>query len=184
MIRNKDRSGWIGASDTAMVMGNWATKTFARWWRVKLGIDRDHFSTVAMLAGTAYEHRILNYIGVDKMDRQIRKRRLRLRVNLDGEFCDTIKEVKTYGGECFKVSKGYWQQAQVEMYAAKKRLDIVAYHLVEEDYRNFFRPIDPERISVHHIEYDLAWIQKEYLPRLKYLARCMRKGVWPHEKPD
>lgn len=183
MIHNQDRSGWIGASDTATVMGNWGTKSFAQWWRVKLGISRDHFTTAAMQAGTYYEHRILRHIGVDRMDRQIRIRRLRLRVNLDGETRDTIKEVKTYGGEKFKVSKAYWQQAQVEMYAAQKRLDIVAYHLTEEDYRNYFNPIDPDRISVHPVEYDPAWIQEEYLPRLRYLARCLKKGGWPNGNP-
>lgn len=35
MISNHDRSGWIGASDTAMVMGNWDTETFRRWWATK-----------------------------------------------------------------------------------------------------------------------------------------------------
>ena len=184
MIHDQDRSGWIGASDTVMVMGNWNTKTFERWWRVKLGISRDHFTTTAMRAGTYYEHRILEHIGVDKMDRQIRIRRLRLRVNLDGETSDTVKEVKTYGGNEFKVSRPYWQQAQVEMFATGKKLDIVAYHLTEDDYRNFFNPIDPGRVSEHPVEYDPAWVQEKYLPRLKYLALCLRKGAWPDGYPS
>ena len=37
MIHNQDRSGWFGASDTARIMGNWNTQTFARWWGEKLG---------------------------------------------------------------------------------------------------------------------------------------------------
>lgn len=181
MIHNQDRSKWIGASDTAMVMGNWRTKTFARWWLVKLGINHDHFTTGAMLAGTAYEHRILEHIGVEKMDRQIRIRHLRLRVNLDGETRDTVKEIKTYGSEKFVVSKPYWQQAQVEMFVTGKKLDIVAYRLTEDDYRNFFNPIDPHRISEHPVEYDPEWVYEKYLPRLKYLAWCLRKRVWPND---
>lgn len=179
MIHDQDRSGWIGASDTAMVMGNWNTKSFARWWRIKLGISHDHFTTTAMQAGTYYEHKILQHIGVSKMDRQIRIRRLRLRVNLDGETQGTVKEVKTYGGK-FKVSKAYWQQAQTEMFAAQKKLDIVAYRLTEDDYLNFFNPIDPERVSVYPVEYDQLWVRDEYLPRLKYLAWCLKRGVWPN----
>ena len=33
MIADHDRSGWIGASDTAFVIGNWKTKTWENWWR-------------------------------------------------------------------------------------------------------------------------------------------------------
>lgn len=185
MIKNHDRSGWIGASDTAMVMGNWNSKTFQQWWKVKLGLTENHFTTRAMAAGTAFEHRILDAIGVSKRDRQIRIRRLRLRVNLDGETNRKIKEVKTHGSEQFKVTKAYWQQAQVEMYATgrklrrRKDLDIVAYHLTEEDYDNFFREIDLSRMSEHGIPYDKKWVKEEYLPRLKYLARCLKRKGWP-----
>lgn len=181
MIQNHDRSGWIGASDTSMVMGHWGTKSFAKWWMVKLGISRDDFTSFAMLAGTYYEHPILRHIGVDRMDRQIKIRRLRLRVNLDGETGERIKEVKTYSGEKFKLSKTYWRQAQVEMFAAKKALDIVSYRLTEDDYHNYFRAIDPSRISTYPVEYDSIWVQEKYLPRLKYLAWCIKKGVWPNE---
>lgn len=190
MIKSHDRSGWIGASDTAMVMGNWKTKTFEKWWRVKLGITQDGFSSRAMAAGTNYEHKILDAIGVKKRDRQIKVWRLRLRVNLDGEIPERIKEVKTHGFERFKVSKAYWQQAQVEMYATgrkmrrRKDLDIVAYRMEEDDYDNFFREIDPNRLSEHPIPYDKDWIEQEYLPRLRYLARCLRKKVWPCEIPN
>lgn len=179
MIHDQDRSGWIGASDSAVVMGNWCTKTFARWWMEKLGLRKNTFTTVAMQAGTAYEHRILDHLGVWQRDRQIRIRRLRLRVNLDGE-AERIKEIKTYGGE-FRVSKAYWQQAQVEMFAAKKPLDIVAYKLEPEDYANFFNPIDPGRLSIYPIDYDREWIEQEYLPRLRYLAWCLRRKRWPRE---
>lgn len=185
MIKNHDRSGWIGASDTAMVMGDWKTKTFEKWWRVKLGIAQGGFFNRAMAAGTNYEHRILDAIGVKKRDRQIRVRRLRLRVNLDGETTDRIKEVKTHGFEQFKVSKAYWQQAQVEMFSTglhfrrRKELDLVSYRLTEYDYENFFNEIDMTRLAENPVEYDAVWIKEQYLPRLKYLARCLRKKVWP-----
>ena len=90
MIHDHDRSGWFGASDTAAIMGKWDTKTFRSFWLQKLGVNRDHFSTLEMDTGSAYEHRILKHIGIRKMDRQIKIRRLRLRVNLDGEDAEEI----------------------------------------------------------------------------------------------
>lgn len=180
MIASKDRSGWIGASDTDKVMGNWTTPTWHKWWATKLGITQNNVTTTAMLAGTHYEHRILDALGVRKRDRQIKVRRLRLRVNLDGEDA-IIHEVKTHKSETFKLSKAYWQQAQVEMYAAKKPLVINAYRLTEAEYNNFFLPIDEERLTEHPIERDEEWLQKEYLPRLRILAACLKKGVFPLE---
>lgn len=180
MIRTQDRSGWIGASDTAMVMSNWKTKTWRHWWAVKLGITSDHITTAAMRVGTYYEHPILDALGIRRRDRQIKIRRLRLRVNLDGED-KLIHEVKTHTAEVFKVSKAYWQQAQVEMFAARKPLVINAYRVTEEEYRNYFLPIDPERLTEHPIAYDAAWVKEQYLPRLKILAQCLRKGVFPLE---
>lgn len=183
MIKSKDRSGWIGASDTAMVMGNWQTETFRRWWLVKLGVREDNYTTLAMMTGTHYEHRILEHIGVRRMDRQIKIRRLRLRVNLDGET-DIIHEVKTYGGPKFKVTKPYWMQAQVEMFAAQKPLEIVAYHLEPEDYRNWMRGVEDGRLSRHPVEYDQEWIKMQYLPRLRVLVKYLKRGAWPSENPN
>lgn len=180
MITSKDRSSWIGASDTAMVMANWKTPTWHKWWAVKLGVATNNITTAAMRVGTYYEHPILDALGIRRRDRQIKIRRLRLRVNLDGEDA-TIHEVKTHSSEIFKVSKSYWQQAQVEMFAARKPLVINAYRVTEEEYKNYFLPIDPERLSEHPIEYDRAWIKEQYLPRLKILARALRKGVYPVE---
>lgn len=180
MIKDKSRAGWFGASDTAIIMGNWNTATFYRWWLVKLRLAENNFGTRYMRAGTEYEHKILRKIGIEGMDRQIKIRRLRLRVNLDGEDA-IIHEVKTYSKPVFRVSKTYWMQAQVEMYAAKKQLRIVAYRMDAENYINFFLPIDMDRISYHPIAYDYDWVHIHYLPRLKYLARCMRKGVMPNE---
>jgi hypothetical protein len=161
-------------------MGNWNTKTFNTWWLEKLGLHQSTFKTKAMQTGTAYEHRILEFLGINKMDRQIKVRRLRLRVNLDGEN-EAIHEVKTYGGEAFKVTPAYWQQAQVEMFATRKPLVIDAYKLLPEDYENYFNPIDPERLSEHPIEFDPLWIQGEHLPRLRYLAKCLRRRAFPNE---
>lgn len=181
MIKSKDRSGWIGASDTAMVMANWNTPTWHKWWATKLGVATNTVTTTSMLAGTYYEHPVLDALGITKRDRQIKIRRLRLRVNLDGETRNVIHEVKTYGKDTFKVSRNYWMQAQVEMFASRKQLVINAYRLTEEEYRNFFLPIDKERLSEHPVEYDEAWIKEKYLPRLRILADCLRRGVFPLE---
>ena len=187
MIADQDRSGWFGASDTATIMGNWNTKTFAKWWAVKLGVDTNHFTNTAMLAGTYFEHAILDYIGAPRRDHQILLPELMLRVNLDGDGVKRIYEVKTHGADKeFKVSKAYWQQVQVQMYAkmqeeqALPRAEIVAYGLTDEDYRNFFNPIDPARLKKYPVGYDPEFIQ-QYLRRLKYLAECLRKGAWPDE---
>ena len=179
MIKSNSRKGWIGASDTAMVMGNWKTPTFRKWWLVKLGLATSDFTSRQMAAGTAYEHKILHAVGITKTDRQIRCRRLRLRVNLDGETREEISEVKTHGNTVFKITKAYWQQAQAEMFATRKKLRIVAYRMTEDEYENFFLPIDHDRISYHPITYEKAWIEDAYLPRLIYLAYCLRKGKMP-----
>lgn len=178
MIHNQDRSGWFGASDTSYVMGKLNTETFRKWWLQKLGVNKDHFSTIEMQTGTALEHRILEHIGISRMDRQIKKPRLRLRVNLDGEDRNTVYEVKT-SKHPFKLKKAYWMQAQAEMFATGKELVIVTYRLEREYYENWFRPIDDSRLTFIPIAYDSEWIQEEYLPRLKYLAGCLKKGVLP-----
>lgn len=178
MIRDDNRAGWFGASDTARIMGNWDTLTFRLWWLEKLGIRTNHIKTDAMQAGTAYEHKILSAIGVKKMDRQIKFRVLRLRVNLDGEDRETITEVKTHKGD-FKVSKAYWQQCQVEMFATRKQCRIVSYQLTDAEYENFFLPINKDRIAVWPIDRDNEFLRCEYLPRLAYLAGCLRRRETP-----
>jgi hypothetical protein len=183
MIADKSRAGWFGASDTATIMGNWETDTFARWWNVKLGITENNFSNQYTAAGTAYEHRILDFLGIKNRDRQIKMKKwnghsIRLRVNLDGED-DIIHEVKTHKSEKFTVTKAYWMQAQVEMFASGKRLVIGSYRLLDGDYDNFFNPIDPNRLGRHFVEYDPMWVQREYMPRLIYLTQCMKEGKFP-----
>ena len=86
MITNHDRSGYIGASDTDKVIGNWRSKTWEKWWMQKLGINRDHFENEYTKAGTNWEHRILDSLQLPNLekDKQIIIEDLRLRVNLDG----------------------------------------------------------------------------------------------------
>lgn len=184
MILSKDRSGYFGASDTSYIVGNWETKSFEKWWLEKLGYNRNHLNNEAINAGNNYEHKILKAINVPEleMDKQIIINRLR--VNLDGNTKDCIYEVKTYRADKkFKVSKQYWRQAQVEMYAFKTRnLYIVSYALKDKDYRNYFNEIDKDRLEFHKVEYDDCFINQEYLPKLKYLESCLENGKYPNAK--
>lgn len=181
MIADKDRAWWFGASDTAMIMGNWETVTFKKWWLEKLALRISTLSTKPMKVGNAFEHKILETIPGVTMDRQILIPELHLRVNYDGDDSKTIFEVKTHKSEIFRLTKGYRQQAQVEMFAYVKQLKILAYRLTEEDYVNYFRPIDPARLQKIPVEYDPEFIEA-YLPRLKYLGRCMEEGRMPDAK--
>jgi hypothetical protein len=58
---------------------------------------------------------------------------------------------------------------------------IWAYGLLPEDYKNFFNPIDRERLKPCLIQYDSAFILR-YIVRVKYLKDCLEKGVMPDEK--
>lgn len=183
MIASQDRSYYIGASDTSMVVGNWTTKTFEKWWLEKLGFYKNELKTEAMQTGTNYEHKILNALNIDglEMDKQIIIDRLR--VNLDGNTNTCIYEVKTHNEEKeFKVSKQYWRQAQVEMYASNiHELYIVAYGLNDNDYKNFFNEIDKDRIKLLKIDYAESFINNDYLPKLEILTNCLKKGIFPNE---
>ena len=182
MIASKDRSFYIGASDTGFVVGNWNTRTFEKWWLEKLGFYKNEVKTEAMQTGTNYEHKILEALKIDnlKMDKQIIIDRLR--VNLDGNTDTCIYEVKTHNEEKeFKISKQYWRQAQVEMYASNiHNLYIVAYSLKENDYKNYFNEVEKNRIKLLQVEYDENFIQEEYLPKLEILTNCLKKGVFPN----
>lgn len=181
MIADKDRSWWFGASDTAMIMGNWETATFKKWWLEKLALRTSTLSTKPMKVGSAFEHKILETVPGVTMDRQILIPELHLRVNYDGDDCRTIYEVKTHKSEKFRLSKAYRAQAQVEMFAYVKQLKILAYRLTDEDYANYFRPIDPARLQEIPVAYDEAFI-KQYLPRNEYLGWCMEEGRMPDAK--
>lgn len=181
MIQSQDRSGYIGASDTSMVVGNWKTKTFEKWWLEKLGLNKNNLSTESIKAGNNYEHKILDSLEIEGLEKDKQIIIDRLRVNLDGNTSTCIYEVKTHNANKeFKVSKQYWRQAQVEMYASEiYRLYIVAYGLVEKDYINYFNEINKERLQIIPIEHDKDFINNEYLPKLKILTKCLKEGVYP-----
>lgn len=182
MIESKDRSGYFGASDTDKIIGNWKTETFTKWWMQKIGINRDHFDNKYTSAGTHYEHKILESLGIPmEMDKQIILEDLRLRVNLDGNTEDCIYECKTYKHEKgFKMPRKYIQQVQVQMFASGlRKAQIIVYGLVEADYDNYFHDIDPERRDAVIITYDERWIYEVYLPKLRYLAECLKEGRFP-----
>lgn len=181
MIQSQDRSNYIGASDTSMVIGNWQTKSFEKWWLEKLGLHKNTFSSEATKAGNNYEHKILDSLNIEGLEKDKQIIIDRLRANLDGNTDTCIYEVKTHSiDKEFKVSKQYWRQAQVEMYASNiHKLYIVAYGLVENDYNNYFNEIDKERLELIPIEYDKEFIEKEYLPKLNILMKCLKEGVFP-----
>ena len=181
MITSKDRSYYIGASDTSYVVGNWETKSFAKWYGEKQDIYSNDFSNVYMQAGTFLEHRILDHLDINDLEKDKQIIKGRLRINLDGNTNDTIYEVKTHKADKpFKVSKRYREQVIVQMYGSGiKKAYIVSYGLENEDYNNFYRDIDADRLEVHEIDYDEKFINDIYLPRFNYLVECLDKGVFP-----
>jgi hypothetical protein len=182
MIASQDRSGYFGASDVSLIVGNWKTNTFEKLWMQKLGINRDHFENRYTSAGTHYEHRILESLGIPmELDKQIIIEDLKLRVNLDGNDTDTIYECKTYKFDNgFKMPKKYIEQVQVQMFASGlRKAKIIVYGLLEEDYDNYFNPIDSSRRREYVIEYDERWINEVFLPKLRYLAQCLIEGRFP-----
>ena len=183
MIQSQDRSYYIGASDTSMVVGNWKTKSFENWWLEKIGLRQNKLNNEAIKAGNNYEHKILETLEIEGLEKDKQIIIDRLRVNLDGNTSDCIYEVKTHNADKeFKVSKAYWRQAQVEMYASNiHKLYIVAYDLIEKDYKNYFNKIDKERLHFYEVEYDKNFIQNEYLPKLRILSNCLENGRFPKE---
>ena len=184
MISDHDRSGWFGASDTKTITGNWETKTFRKWWLVKLGIMDSHFQTKYTMAGTYYEHAVLEAVNPHMItDEQFIINSLRLRVKLDGRINITIYECKTFKKEKgFKVSRSYWEQVQVQMYATKiYSAYICAYGLTEREYKNYFIPIDESRIKLYPIYYDENFINTIYLPRIRVLSCCLEKEIMPRK---
>jgi hypothetical protein len=74
----------------------------------------------------------------------------------------------------------YINQVQVQMFATGiRQAEIVVYLMEESDYKNFFRPIDPARVLRIPVPYDEAWINTKYLPKLKTLVDCLKRGVRP-----
>lgn len=186
MITNKDRSGFWGASETSKIVGNWDTKTFMELYLVKLGVTENNFTNTYLMAGNAYERKIAQSLGLKmKFDRCIKIPKLRLRVNLDAETKDCIYEIKTHKQteKKWQPPTSYWQQCQVQMFATgKHKCKLVAYPMTDENYENFFLEVDNEKVEVFDIEYDEEWINNEYLPRLVYLAECLKKRKTPSMK--
>lgn len=181
MIKSKDRSGWFGASDTKFIVGNFGTETFKNWWAEKLGIIKNDFQNKYTLAGTHYEHKVLDAYQKCNKDKQVRIKALKLRVNLDGDTGNEILEVKTHKGR-FNLSKAYREQVIVQMFATGiKKAKIISYQMTDAEYDNYFLPIDVERIQEHPIQFDKHFITNVYLPRLLYLRECLRKGKMPSE---
>lgn len=146
-----------------------------------MGIPPKKFTSVAMLAGTHFEHRILDKIDIVSHDRQFINEPLKIRVNLDGDKDGCIYEVKTYKGDKpFKMPKKYIEQVQVQMFISEMRTaKIVVYKLLETDYKNFFAEIDSERVEIFDVLYDEDFINNKYLPKVKYFAECLERGTIP-----
>lgn len=183
MISSSYRADWFGASDVNYIIGNKETKSFEKWWLEKIGLNRNDFLNEAMAAGTHYEHRILDSLHIEEKDRQILIPDLRLRVNLDGNTEDTVYEVKTYKKEPFKLPIRYKRQVWVQMFASGlNKANIVCYRLTEDDYRNFFNEIDKNRLTIYPIEPNPQWIERTFLPELRYLIECYKEGRLPRNR--
>lgn len=123
MIHDYDRSHWFGASDSKYIMNTAQdSKSWNDWWKIKCGTKgNDFYGNIYTKAGNTFEHSILHtWNPCIKYDRQILVPSFRLRVNLDGNLADEIFEVKTYQiDKEFKVTDGYYYQAQIQMLAWK-----------------------------------------------------------------
>ena len=183
MISSKDRSQYFGASDTSFIVGNWNTKSFEKWWLVKLGFSTNELTNESIKAGNNYEHKILDSLNIKDLKRDNQIIIDRLRVNLDGNTDNCIYEIKTYNNEKeFKISKQYWRQVQVQMYVSNiRKAYIVAYGLNKKDYINYFNDIDKNRLKMLPVEYDENFITEEYLPKLNYLTECLKQGKYPKQ---
>lgn len=202
MIHSTDRSGYFGGSDTKDIMGTWNTNRWdENFWKVKTGENLPKFGgNIYTRMGNIHEHPILLSIDPDmKLDGQIIYDKYLLRVNYDGFKDGIIYECKTHYNNPrkefapYEVSTEHWMQSQVEMYVYRKmskkwflpdfkELYIVSYECFEDDKFIPFSDdvvIDESRRRLHKIKYDDHWIRGEYLPRLKILARSLKKGKYP-----
>lgn len=192
---NVNRIGSIGASDTRYVMMNWNTKTFGKWWNEKLGIfPREEFSNVYMDTGTMLEVPVIEKINeIDGLNIKLGEDPFvsleyeRLKVNLDGYTDDTIYEIKCVGYDKafawqFKLDKYYYQQCQVQMYAAEyNKCFLVAYGLEphEYDFEYWISPdIQYDRIFKYPVKYDVKFIN-DYKKKLAYLCKCFETKEYP-----
>ena len=188
----------FGGSDTKFIMNDYRkSKTWKEWWSVKQGdIEPSFRGSIYTRAGTIFEHPILLTIDPEMtLDGQIIHDKYLLRVNYDGYKDGHIYEVKTHKyrfDQPYVVTDDHWQQCQVEMYVYQEKykswflpefegLTLVSYALYPDEYH--LEPweiqIDEERIQFHDIAYDKHWIKSEYLPRVKELARALKKRKRP-----
>ena len=187
MITNTDRSRWFGASDTSYVVGNWDTPTFRDWWSIKCGFPSPHYESRAMKVGNLMEIPIIRKIErVEGRKIKLGKHPLytvknRLRVNYDGLTRDSVVEIKTSRHGFDTVPLNYWRQCQVLMYRThRERADLYCYTMLPIDYDcPYITEIDYKRLKCFEIPYDQDFIEDTYLPRLGYLADCLRLGTYP-----
>lgn len=196
MLQDFDRSGYFGGSDSKHIMAkNRNTKTWNKWWNIKTGKEQaDQIGTVYTRAGNLYEHAILQTIDEDMtLDGQIIYEKYKLRINYDGYKDGIIYECKTHRAKNeFRVTKEYWMQCQVEMFVYQKLssewflpdfngLVLVSYPLYDDEYVDTEEEVEINegRIQLQEVQYDKDWIKTEYLPRVKELARALKKGKRP-----
>lgn len=182
MIQDHDRSGYFGASDVSFIMArNLNTPTFRNWWMTKIGMSHNGFESISMNAGTNKEHQILDSLGIPMtFDRQIIIEDIKLRVNLDGDNGIKIFECKTHKAENpYKCPLNHKRQVNVQMFASGlQEAEIVSYGLLEEDYNNYFLPIDRKRRKETPVKYDKQFLS-DFEKRITWFADCLRKGVMP-----
>lgn len=183
MIINTDRSKWIGASDTHMLFANPDTSSFRLWWAEKLGLRINDYTNIYMLTGNALEHKIIDLIdhNIIKGVKPIYKRRLRLRVNYDGHRCSQVVEIKTTGKQTMKLPINHMIQVQSLMFGTgwKEPALLYSYLLDQENYKNYYLELHRKNITMFEIPYATEWVQEQYLPRLRYVAECLKRRRYP-----
>lgn len=156
MITSFDRSYWIGGSDTKFVMAkNRATKTWNKWWNIKIGRDDSLFTgNIYTRMGTLYEHPILDALNEDmNKDRQLKLPKYNLRVNYDGDYDGYIYEVKTHRDDKqidITMGSEYYNQCQVEMWCWKQYYKEMSIY-----YDHHTREHIPELKGLYIVEYPL-----------------------------
>lgn len=192
MIKNKDRRNWFGASSSHLIMGNWETQTFEKWWLNKIGFQNEsNFENEYTKAGTHWEHRIISHYSSHvarkhmPLDECLKNENLRLRVNLDATLDGCPFEVKTMKYEedlIFKMPKQYIQQLYTQIFITNAKKGYIAvYFLKEDDYYNYLNDIDPKRLIVIEYLRDEERLFELY-KRLTILSKCWHKGIIPKNK--
>lgn len=182
MITDLKRDYFFGASDTYTIMMSFDTKTFQKWWQIKIGAEEAFTDNIYTRAGNLYEQPILDSLLVPYRNEVFQVGQIK--VNLDGRTDESVVEVKTHKN-AFKLTKAYWMQCQVEMFASvNSKATLIAYQMTDEDYEaaeeGLICEIDLDRIEIFTIDYDEEFINR-YLERVNYLTKCFREEVIPSE---